>query len=401
MVGGFMEFDFDMEKLIRPDLLNFMAYSGATSPETLEGKTTVSLKDVIKLDANENPYGCSPRVKRALATYNDFNIYTDDHQTKLRAMLSKYLNIDAKYIVAGSGSNQLIDLVIRLLVNPGDEVVTCTPTFGIYGFSTRLCGGTLVEVPRDENFNVNIASVKAAVSEKTKLVCLANPNNPTGTLMPKDDILDLLDTGVPVLLDEAYYEFCGETLAAAVGHYENLIILRTFSKWAGLAGLRIGYGLFPEKIADYIMRIKMPYNVNVAAAIAVKESLADLDYLTGNLKLIVLERERLFRELQAFDWLQAFPSQANFILCKLWRGDARLLRAELQQRGILVRYFDNPLLRNCIRISVGKPEQTDVLINALTEIGKEQDIADRARALEALAEAEEHAHEHEGADDHD
>ncbi|MDO8578259.1 MAG: histidinol-phosphate transaminase [Dehalococcoidales bacterium] len=389
-----MEPDFNIERLIRRDLVNFMAYSGATSPETLEGKTEVAVKDIIKLDANENPYGCSPRVKKALRKYADFHVYTDDKQTKLRELLAGYLNIDGRHIVAGSGSNQLIDLVIRLLVNPGDEVVSCTPTFGIYNFSTKLCGGSLVEVPRDENYTVNIRTLKAAVSNKTKLVCLANPNNPTGTLMPRDDILDLLDTGVPVLLDEAYYEFCGETLAAAIGHYENLMILRTFSKWAGLAGLRIGYGLFPENIADYIMRIKMPYNVNVAAMIAVKESLADLDYLMENVKAIVLERERLFRELQQFGWLQVFPSQANFILCKVMRGGARIFKQSLQQKGILVRYFDNALLRNCIRISVGKPEQTDALLVALREIAADEEKAATEHSLEAMLEEEEHNHEH-------
>lgn len=389
-----MEPDFNIERLIRPDLVNFMAYSGATSPETLEGKTDVAVKDIIKLDANENPYGCSPRVKKALGKYSGFHVYTDDNQTKLRELLAGYLNIDAKHIVAGSGSNQLIDLVIRLLVNPGDEVISCPPTFGIYSFSTKLCGGSLVEVPRGDNYSVNIRVVKAAVSNKTKLVCLANPNNPTGTITPRDDILDILDTGVPVLLDEAYFEFCGETLAAAIGHYENLMILRTFSKWAGLAGLRIGYGLFPENIADYILRIKMPYNVNVAATIAVKESLADLDYLMENVKAIVLERERLFRELQQFDMLQVFPSQANFLLCKLWRGDARRFKQSLQQKGILVRYFDNALLRNCVRISVGKPEHTDSLLAALREIKAEEGRAAAELAFQAMLEEEEHDHEH-------
>jgi histidinol-phosphate aminotransferase len=397
-----MEPDFNMERLIRHDLVNFMAYSGATSPDTLKGKTDVPVKDIIKLDANENPYGCSPRVKKALGKYAGFHVYTDDKQTKIRELLSGYLNIDARHIVAGGGSNQLIDLIVRLLVNPGDEVISCTPTFGIYEFCTQLCGGSLVEVPRGENYSVNIPAVKAAVTKKTKLVCLANPNNPTGTLMPRDDILDLLDTGVPVLLDEAYYEFCGETLAAAIGHYENLMILRTFSKWAGLAGLRIGYGLFPANIADYIMRIKMPYNVNVAATIAVKESLADLDYLMENVKAIVLERERLFRELQTFGWLQPFPSQANFILCKIWRGDARQFKHTLQQKGILVRYFDTPMLRGCVRISVGKPEDTDALLKALREIDSAEERATAEQTFKEILEEEDHRleHEHEPGHEH-
>ena len=161
-----MEPDFNIARLVRPDLVNFMAYSGATSPDTLEGKTDVAVKDIVKLDANENPYGCSPRVKKALGKYADFHVYTDDKQTKIKELLSGYLNIDAGHIVAGSGSNQLIDLVMRLLVNPGDEVISCPPTFGIYSFSTELCGGSLVEVPRGENFAVNIRAMKAAVTKK-------------------------------------------------------------------------------------------------------------------------------------------------------------------------------------------------------------------------------------------
>lgn len=361
--------DNNIEKLIRPDLAAFVGYSGATSPETLEGKTDVPVENIIKLDANENPYGCSPRVKRALAKYPNFHVYTDDGQTKLRELLAEYIGLDARHIVAGSGSNQLIDLVLRLFINPGDEVISCTPTFGIYSFSTKLCAGSLVEVPRDDNFAVNVGLVKAAITERTKIICLANPNNPTGTIVPRQALLELLDTGIPVLLDEAYYEFCGETLAAAVGDYENLMILRTFSKWAGLAGLRIGYGLFPQNIAEYLMKIKMPYNVNVAAVVAVQESLKDIDFLVGHLKAIVDERARLFGELKQIKWLEPFPSQANFILCQVLRGEAKRLQKNLLKKGILVRYFDLPRLRHFIRISVGKPEHTDALIKTLKGIG--------------------------------
>lgn len=361
--------DDNIEKLIRPDLAAFVGYSGATSPETLEGKTDVPVKDIIKLDANENPYGCSPKVKRALSRYPDYHVYTDDGQTRLRKILADYLRVDARHIVAGSGSNQLIDLVLRLFLNPGDEVISCPPTFGIYNFSTKLCAGSLVEVLRDENFAVNVGVIKAAITKRTKVICLANPNNPTGTIIPQSDILELLGTGIPLLLDEAYYEFCGETLAAAVGSYNNLMILRTFSKWAGLAGLRIGYGLFPTNIADHLMKIKMPYNVNVAALVAVQESLKDIDYLMGRVEAIVAERVRLFEQLKQIEWLAPFPSQANFILCQALNGDARVIRQQLQKKGILVRYFDQPRLRHFIRISVGKPEHTDVLIKTLKEMG--------------------------------
>ncbi len=359
-----------IEKLIRSDLVNFGGYSARKSPDTLEGKIEVSVENIIKLDANENPYGCSPRVNQALAACPYLNIYPDNGQTKLRELLAGYAGIDAKHIVGGSGSNQLIDLVLRLFTDKGDEVINCVPTFGIFRFSTELCGATLVEVPRDKNFTVNVNAVKAAITKKTKIISLVNPNNPSGTLMSQSDILEILDTGLPVLVDEAYYEFGGQTVAPLVSQYENLMVLRTFSKWAGLAGLRVGYGLFPPKIADYLLTIKIPYNVNVAALVAVEESLKDIDYLQSRVKAIIAERGRLFGELQKFKWLKPFPSQANFILCLVANGKANELRQKLQNKGILVRYFDEPVLRDYIRISVGKPEHTDALIKTLQELGR-------------------------------
>ncbi len=358
-----------MEKFIRPDLSAFGGYSAATSPETLEGKVEVPLENIVKLDANENPYGCSPRVNQALANYSYFNIYPDDGQELLRKSLQEYAGIDAKHIVAGSGSNQLIDLILRLLVGKGDEVINCIPTFGLYSFSTELCGGTLIDVPRDKDFSVNVTAVKSAITEKTKVICLANPNNPSGTLTPEEDILELLDTGVPLLIDEAYFEFSQQTVVPLVAQYQNLMVLRTFSKWAGLAGLRIGYGLFPPGIAEYLLRIKIPYNVNVAALVAVQESLKDIDYLMASVDAIIAERGRLFEELKKIKWLNPYPSRANFILCSILEGSASKLHQKLQDRGVLVRYFDQPLLRDFIRVSVGKPEHTDALIRALREIG--------------------------------
>ena len=358
-----------IERLIRPDLVDFGGYASRVSLDTLEGKVAVPSENIIKLDANENPYGCSPRISQALAAYPDLNTYPDDGQVKLRKLLEGYTGVDAKYIVAGSGSNQLIDLILRLFLDSGDEVIDCVPTFGIYRFGTELCGGSLVEVPRDDNYAVNIAAVKAAITRKTKVIVLANPNSPTGTLVPRQDIMELVDTGLPVVVDEAYYEFSGQTVAPLVSQYPNLMVLRTFSKWAGLAGLRVGYGLFLPKIADYLLRIKIPYNVNVAALVAVEESLKDSDYLMNNVQSIIKERGRLFAELGKVEWLNPFPSQANFILCSVLKGEAEELRQKLQEKGILVRYFDQPRLRNFIRISVGKPEHTDVLINALREIG--------------------------------
>ena len=358
-----------IEKFIRPDLITFSGYSARKSPEILKGEVEVPVENVIKLDANENPYGCSPRVNQALATCPDFNVYPDNGQTRLRELLGGYVGVCAEHIVVGSASNQLIDLVLRLLISKGDEAISCVPTFGIYRFSTELCGGRLVKVPRDENFAVKVSDIKAAISGRTKIIFLANPNNPTGTITSQQDILELVDMGLPILVDEAYYEFGGQTVAPLVNRYENLMVLRTFSKWAGLAGLRVGYGLFPPRIADYLLKIKIPYNVNVAALVAVQESLKDVDYLMSRVKTIIAERGRLFDKLEKLEWLKPFPSQANFILCSVLTGRAIELRQKLQDKGILVRYFDESVLRNFIRFSVGKPKHTDALIKALQEIG--------------------------------
>jgi histidinol-phosphate aminotransferase len=273
--------------------------------------------------------------------------------------------------VAGSGSGDLIDLVLRLLVEPGDEVISCIPTFVMYRFSTEMYDGKPVEVRRNRDFAININAVKTAISKRTKLILIDNPNNPTGAMTYQDDILEVVDTGLPVLVDEAYFEFAGETVAPLVSQYKNLMVLRTFSKWAGLAGLRVGYGIFPSQIADCLLKIKSPYNVNVAAVIAVRESLTDIDYLMGNVRAIVAERERLFTELKGIKFLIPFPSKANFILCYVMNGKASEVCQELTRKGIMVRYFDTPLLRDSIRISVGKPEHTDALIKALREIGEE------------------------------
>lgn len=357
-----------IEKLVRAHLKDFSAYSASTSPETLAGKVEVPVEDIIKMDANENPYGCSMKVLRALSEYPHVNVYPDDGQQELRKMLAGYTGVDAGRIVAGGGSNQLIDLIVRLFVDNDDEVVNCIPTFDIYRFSTEICGGITVNVERDTKFAVDVKAVKKSLSNKTKLIFMANPNSPTGNSIPRQDLLEIIEIGIPVVVDEAYYEFSGETVVPLIDKYPNLMVLRTFSKWAGLAGLRIGYGIFPPKIADYLMAIKMPYNVSVAAIIAVRESLDDLEYLQERVKAVIEEREKLFTELLKIKWLKAYPSQANFIFCKVLEGNAREVHQKLQRKGILIRYFDKPLLRNGIRVSIGKTEHTESLIKTLSSM---------------------------------
>ena len=361
--------DRGIERLIRSDLLSLKAYQPIVPLEVLSERAGVPIKGVIKLDGNENPYGCSPRVSDALARYPFYHIYPDPDQREVRQTLAGYVGVGAEHILAGAGSDELIDLILRLFIEPGDEVINCVPTFGMYSFCTEICGGKVVDVPRDKAYAVDVAAVKEAMNEKTKVIFIASPNNPTGNIARERDILDLVKAGIVVVVDEAYYEFSGFTVAPLVPRYENLIVLRSFSKWAGLAGLRIGYGIFPTAIVEQLLKIKQPYNVNLAAQVAVKESLADIEYLKGTVKAVIAERDRLFARLKRLKFLKPWPSKANFILCAVVKGDAQRIHEGLQKRGIFVRYFDTPLLRNSLRISVGKPEHSDALIQALREIG--------------------------------
>jgi histidinol-phosphate aminotransferase len=356
-------------------------YTPIEPTDVLSHETSLPSHKIIKLDGNENPYGCSPRVYQALAAYPYYHNYPDPEQRELREALEKYTGLSRQHIVCGTGSDDLIDLVLRLFLKPGDEVINCSPTFGMYPFSTNVCGGKVVDVPRAEDFALDIVGMKKALTRRTKVIFVASPNNPTGNIASEKEILELVDTGKIVVVDEAYFEFSNVTVANSVPSYANLIVLRSFSKWAGLAGLRIGYGIFPVEIADYLMKIKQPYNASAAAQAAVLASLADIEYLRGNVAKIIRERERLFGKLKELDWLKPYPSQANFVLCSLTSSErlpgviaseakqslAKGIWQQLREKGIFVRYFDTPGLKDCLRISVGRPEDTDALMQALKE----------------------------------
>jgi histidinol-phosphate aminotransferase len=357
-----------IEKLIRPELATMKSYAPIEPTDVLSGRAELSAGKIVKLDGNENPYGCSPKVYQALAAYPYYHNYPDPEQRELRKALEEYTGLGEQHIVCGTGSDDLIDLILRLFLRADDEVINCPPTFGMYPFSTEICGGRVVDVPRTEDCALDMAGIRKALTEKTKVVFVASPNNPTGNSATEKEIKELIDTGRTVVVDEAYFEFSNNvTMASLVPSNPNLIVLRTFSKWAGLAGLRIGYGLFPVEIAGYLMKIKQPYNASAAAQAAVLASLADIDYLRANVAKIVGERDRLFGKLEGLGWLKPHPSQANFVRCSLRKGSAQETWQGLRKKGIFVRYFDTPGLRDCLRITVGRPEDTDALVKALKE----------------------------------
>ena len=357
----------DVDRLVNPHLIGINTYKGVDPPEALAARAGIREDQIVRLNGNENPYGGSPRASEALAAL-PLHIYPDPFQRKIRRGLAEYVGIDEAHIIAGAGSDELIDLVFRLFISSGDIVIDLDPTFGMYAFCARVAGVEIRTVPRDGTFEINVEAVERATDSKAKIVFVNSPNNPTGNLATEGQLRSLLETGLMVVVDEAYYEFCGETAAGLIPEYENLVVLRTFSKWAGIAGLRVGYGIMSPRIVKHIIDIKSPYNVSTAAEVAALASLDDADALLQNVKLIVSERERMFALLKGISGLKPWPSRGNYILGQCEAGRARAIFEDLAKRGIFVRRFSSERLNDFFRISVGTPEQTDAVIHALTEV---------------------------------
>jgi histidinol-phosphate aminotransferase len=383
---------FDVRQLIRPDLLDLPGYVPIEPTDVLARRLGIAPADVIKLDGNENPYGPSRKALDAVRAEPAYHIYPDPDQRAAREAIAGYLNgtqppsavrppagasVAIDQIVCGLGSDDLIDLIMRAVLSPRDAVINCPPTFGMYPFSAEVAGGRVIDVPRQESFALDLDGIVAASSQAAKAIFLASPNNPTGNLLSPAEIERLLALPLLVVIDEAYIEFAGREHSSVplVAEHDNLVVLRTFSKWAGLAGLRAGYGVMSPALASVLMTIKQPYNLNVAASDAVVAAIADRELLDERACKICGTRERLAEALAAIPWITPYPSDANFILCRLDGLDAVEVKARLAKRGIFVRYFDTPMpgagLRNHLRISVGLDEHVKIVVKALREIGAE------------------------------
>jgi len=356
-----------IEGLVRPHLVGVNTYDAMDAPEALAERAGISKDRIIKLNGNENPYGGSPRAVEAVSKV-PLHIYPDPRQFRMREALSKYTGVDPESIVVGAGADELIDLIFRLFISPGDKILDFEPTFGMYSFCAEISGAEVQYIQRDALFEIDVPNVKSQISENTKLIFVTSPNNPTGNMASESQVIDLLDTGLVIIVDEAYFEFSGMSIQHLVTDYENLIVLRTMSKWAGLAGLRVGYGIMHPLVAKYLMTIKPPYNVNVAAEAALIASLEDSEYLLSNVQRIICERDRMFDLLRSVKGIKAWPSNGNYILCEFEENEVARVYQELASRGIFVRNFGSNRLRNCFRIAVGKPDETDVFVRALENI---------------------------------
>ncbi|GJN22002.1 hypothetical protein PR202_gb09528 [Eleusine coracana subsp. coracana] len=287
------------DSFIRRHLRSLAPYHPILPFEVLSARLGRKPEDIVKLDANENPYGPPPEVATALGNLKFPYVYPDPESRHLRAALAEDCGLESEYILAGCGADELIDLIMSII---NDE-----------------------------------------------------------------DLLKILDLPILVVLDEAYIEFSSlQTRMSWVKKHDNLIVLRTFSKRAGLAGLRVGYGAFPLSIIEYLWRAKQPYNVSVAAEVSACAALQNPAYLENVKNLLLQERDRLFDLLKGIPFLKPFPSHSNFILCEVTSGkDAKKIKEDLAKMGVMIRHYDKKELKGYIRISVGKPEHTDALMKGL------------------------------------
>ena len=355
-------------QLVRAAVLEMRAYTPILPYEVLSAQLGCAPEDILKLDANENLYGAVPAVRAALGALPYPHIYPDPESRALRSLLAQHTGVPAAQLVAGAGADELIDLTMRMLLDAGDVLLDCPPTFGMYANCAHIQGARVVAVARRADFALDMPALHAAVAQhKPKLLCLGSPNNPDGSQLPDADLLQLLQLPLVLLLDEAYIDFAGADASRITWplRHANLVVLRTFSKSAGLAGLRAGYGAFPAALVEHIWKIKPPYNLSVAADAAARAALAAMPAVQAHVAAIIAERTRLAALLAQVPFLQPIPSAANFVLCRVTGRPAQQLQAQLAQQRILVRYFDKPALRDCVRISVGQPAHTDRLLHAL------------------------------------
>jgi histidinol-phosphate aminotransferase len=360
-----------LQRIIRPSILDLDAYTPSNAIETVAESLDISIDDVIKLDTNENPYGTTLRVQEALASYDRYHRYPDPDQRVARERVAAYAGASFDRIIIGNGADELIDLILLATLDPGDEVIVPIPTFGVYAQRPPLFNGVIRLVNRLPDFELDLDAIDAAITDRTKVIFIASPNNPTGNLVSQQQLVHVLRSGALVVVDEAYFEFATKTLLPFTTEFDNMVILRTFSKWSGLAGMRVGYGIFPLSLASQLWKVKQPFNVSVAGLKSVEAVLDDVDFLQDSVRRIRVERGRLYRSLRKLNFLQPFPSQGNYILCQVTRGDAHMIQRRLARLGILIRQYSSPDLRDYLRITVGKPEETDVLIAALHALAEE------------------------------
>ncbi len=353
-----------IEELLRTEIRSFVPYNANQQPYK------------IKLDANESPFNLPTAVRKKLADYilenPQLNLYPDTDSVQLREALGGYWKVDKENIIVGTGSDQLIQVIANVFLEKGDKVLYPAPSFGMYKDSCIIAGGKAVEYILDQDNNFSYSAdkiIQAYEEEQPKIIYICSPNNPTGNLMPQDEIMKVLKACKKsiVVVDEAYADFSGTTVIPYIEEYDNLLILRTFSKAFGLAGIRCGYSIASEKLTRAVNLARPPYNISSLSQYAATLVLSNIDEIQNNIKYLVDERERVFSKLAGIEGLKVYGSAANFILIKV--QNSKDVYTKLCEKGIFIRAFgSSPLLTDCMRITIGTHEQNSALLDELYTI---------------------------------
>jgi histidinol-phosphate aminotransferase len=359
--------------MIRRQLLDCEPYYPGLSIEEIQER--YGLSSVIKLASNENPLGVSPKVLQTLEKQlTEVYRYPRTGSPRLRRALSAYHGVPADRIVVGNGSDEIIDLLVRVAVEPGrDHVLAFQPCFNIYRLQSKLCGVAFRQISLGIDFTFPMQELLEAVNEATAMVFLTTPDNPSGFTPLVEDVIDLhrrLPEDCLLVVDEAYMDFAVPqerySVMSLAGRAPNLIVLRTFSKLYGLAGLRLGYGVMPAELAETLLRVKLPFSVNILAEAAGIAALSDVAFRSETIATVVRGREMLTQALGGVGFL-VYPSQANFILVKPPLAALELFE-KLLKWGIIVRPLSSYGLPDHLRITVGNAEENQALLKAIRDI---------------------------------
>ncbi|QUH25002.1 histidinol-phosphate transaminase [Serpentinicella alkaliphila] len=329
-----------------------------------------SYKVLAKLDANENNHVALKLNDKIIEELKNLKIneYPDSDSTVVRGMLAEDLGVSIDQIILGCGSDQIITLIINAFIDKGDKILIHTPTFDMYRITNQVAGGVTLEVPLGENFEFNCAEfIRVMKEEKPKVIFLTNPNNPTGGVIPKDDIIQVIEnsTGI-VAIDEAYMEFYKDSAIDLVEKYNNVVVLRTLSKAFGLAGARVGYSIASTELTEAINRVKPPYNVSSIDQLAAKVCLENKEWSKEIIEEIIDERERVKDKLNKLCNIKVYNSEANFILFNI--KNAKDIYEHLINKGVLIRHFgEQGPLAGCLRVSIGTKEQNDLFLKLLED----------------------------------
>lgn len=362
-----------VNRLVRNCVKKFKPYVPGKPVEEL--RRELKLKKIIKLASNENPLGPSPRVIKAIrrSAASVFR-YPDGSALSLRKVIAKKKGVSSSNVICGSGTDEIIELIGMTFFKPGDNIVVSRHAFIRYKMAGDLMDITVREVPMKE-YTHDIERMARAVDARTKAVFIANPNNPTGTYVPTRDLvagLKRIRNNVLVILDEAYYEYASDFKDYPDGikllkkGYKNLIVLRTFSKVYGMAGLRIGYGVGDPAVIACLDRMRPPFNVTRISLDAAAAALSDNELIGRSVRMVGKGREYLYRELQKRG-MPYVPSAGNFVLIKVPGRGMRIFR-ELLRCGIIVRAMDEYGLPGHIRVTVGKPDEMKAFMRSLSRI---------------------------------